>query len=129
MEKSLLIFILLALSLFAALPSCKDDEPTVDYAALADCSGVPAASNTYTNSIKALLDASCALAGCHGAGTAEGGFDFSTYAMAKKGFEDDKGLCSVHHGKGCKPMPDGSGQLSTAQLLVLDCWVKNGMPQ
>jgi len=126
MHKSILVFTLFSLSLLFVVASCDKDKSGVDYAANADCSAIVAADNTYSNSIKAILDASCASAGCHDAVTASEGIDLSDYAKSKNAFEKKDVLCSIHHGSGCDPMPKGSPQLSNATINKIDCWVKGG---
>ncbi len=126
MCKTTFAFALFTLTLLFAATSCGKDNDKVDYAALADCSAIVAADNTYTNSIKAILDASCATAGCHNAVTASAGVDLTTYAKAKTAFENKEALCSIHHGSGCKPMPNVGAQLSNALINQIDCWAKNG---
>lgn len=112
-----------------ALPSCKKKKDNPDYAAEADCSGIADSSNRYTNSIKALVDLKCATSGCHDATSAEQGIDMSTYAGTKSAFQNHNGLCAVHHGNDCQPMPQNGAQLSDAELKKLDCWVQNGYMQ
>jgi hypothetical protein len=109
--------------------SCKDETSDVDFTANADCSTITTSQNTYTNNIKAILDASCATSGCHDATTKEEGIDLSTYATSKSAFENSEVLCSIHHGSGCEPMPDGGAQLPAATINLIDCWVKNGYLQ
>lgn len=128
MRKTFLAFMLFSAATLFVVASCKK-ENTSDYAGNADCSAIVSADNTYTNSIKAILDASCANAGCHDAIAASDGIDLSNYANSKNAFENKKVLCSVHHGSGCKPMPDGSPKLSDATINKLDCWAKNGYVQ
>ena len=126
MRKNTIAFSLFSLSLLFATSSCDKDSSGVDYAANADCSAIAAADNTYTNSIKAILDANCATAGCHDAVTATEGVDLSDYAKSKNAFDKKDALCAIHHGSGCKPMPNGGGQLSNSDINKIDCWVKSG---
>lgn len=120
---------LLSFGSFFVIASCGKDSNNPDYAADADCTVIVSADNTYTNSIKAILDASCATAGCHNQFSAAEGIDFSDYAKSKNAFENKKVLCSIHHGSGCKPMPENLPQLSAASLNKIDCWVKNDYPE
>ena len=131
MYKSILAFSLFTLALAATITSCgKDDEDnTVDYASQANCASFPAAATTYSPTIKAVLDTYCASAGCHDAITASEGVDLSDYAKAKNAFEKKEVLCTIHHGSGCTPMPQGGDQLDATTINLIDCWVKNGYPQ
>lgn len=126
MRKTFFAFMLLSFAALVAVTSCKKDSNSADYAANADCTAIVAADNTYTNSIKAILDASCATAGCHNVFSAAEGIDFSDYAKSKNAFQNKKVLCSIHHGSGCTPMPQDKPQLSDSDINKIDCWVKNG---
>ncbi len=126
MHKTIFAFALFSLSLGFLVSSCEKDSSGVDYTANADCSAIVAADNTYTNSIKAIMDNNCATAGCHNATTAAEGVDLSTYAKTKNAFQKKDALCTIHHGSGCKPMPDGGAKLSDSVINTIDCWVKNG---
>ncbi len=121
---SLLFFLIIGLS----WAGCKKEEKR-DYLAEADCSQVNQSANTYTFSVKAILDGSCALSGCHDAATKESGNDFSTYATAKTVFQTKDVLCAINHGEGCEPMPKGGSKLPELTLNKLACWAKNGYPE
>lgn len=120
---------ILAFILLLATFACVKDSSNSTYLDNADCSGVDAANNTYTKSVKEILDAHCATSGCHDAFAQEKGVDLSSYAGAKNGFENQDCLCSIHHGAGCEPMPQGASKLDDATIQKLDCWAKNGYAQ
>lgn len=122
---SLLIAGIVALS----WAGCSKDNQNPDYIANANCSAVVANTNTYALAIKAIMDNSCALGGCHDAVTKEHGLDLSTYSGVKFGFQSHDILCSVNHGSGCDPMPEGASKLPQATLDQLACWAKNGYVQ
>jgi len=110
----------------------KESKPTTsaaDYIANANCTGIDSSQNRYTNSVKSILDANCGSSGCHNASSAQSGVDLSTYGAAKTAFQNRPVLCSVHHGSGCQPMPQGSGQLSQSDINKLNCWARNGYLQ
>lgn len=117
------------LFLIAALgwTACGDDTP--NWLDQANCTGIDAVANTYNLNVKAVLDATCALSGCHDAGTASKGINLSTYAGAKAAFEDGDALCAINHGDGCAPMPNGGIKLPDATINLLACWAKNGYKQ
>lgn len=129
MQKSFFVFTIFSLSLLLGVASCGKDNTNADYTANADCSAIVSADNTYNNSIKAIIDANCATAGCHNAFTATEGIDMSDYAKTKNVFENKPALCSIHHGSGCEPMPDNLPKLSDAIINKIDCWVKSGYPE
>jgi hypothetical protein len=108
------------------LGDCNKEDSNSQYLENADCSAVDVSNNTYTKSIKSILDKSCATSGCHDAKSKEDGIDLSTYSSSKSAFENSDCLCSIHHGSGCDPMPRGSAKLSDATIQLIDCWVKNG---
>ncbi len=118
----------LLFAFIAALASagCEKSSQNPDYIAEANCSAVDANTNTYTLAIKAIMDANCAQSGCHDPITKEHDLDLSTYAGVKFGFQSHDVLCSVNHGSGCDPMPDGSPKLSQDILDRLACWARNG---
>lgn len=108
---------------------CKKEDQGKDYLAEADCSQVDPIANTYAFSIKAILDNSCALSGCHDAATQQNGINFSTYASAKTAFETKNVFCAINHDDGCEPMPQGGTKLPQAVINMMTCWAKNGYPQ
>lgn len=119
---------ILAFALLVALGGlgCGKDDKNPDYINEANCTSVDAATNTYALAIKTIMDNSCALGGCHDAGTKSEGVDLSNYAGTKKAFESQDLLCSVNHGKDCSAMPKGGLKLSSDVLNRLACWAKNG---
>ncbi len=119
------LFIILAVLFFG---NCSKDNSSGSYVDQADCTGIDAATNTYTKSIKAILDAHCANSGCHDAFSRSRNIDLSTYASSKSVFENTDAFCSIHW-NGCNPMPQGSAKLSDAILQKIDCWAKNGYAQ
>ncbi len=125
--KNAIVFSLLILFplLFAA---CAYDAVNADYATQADCSQIDSTQNTYAASIKAILDANCATAGCHDVATQASSIDLSTFSLAKEAFTNGEALCSIHFGSGCIGMPK-AGKLSDELINKIDCWVKNGFLQ
>ncbi|MBL7828129.1 MAG: hypothetical protein JNJ57_15975 [Saprospiraceae bacterium] len=121
------IFLATFFGVFLLISACEKTTPNNNnYLDQADCTGIDANTNTYTNTIKAIMDSNCALSGCHGFGSAEANVDLSTYGKTKTAFENTECLCSIHHGDGCTPMPDGGAKLSNLAIQRIDCWAKNG---
>ena len=105
--------------------SCtKDTLGGNSYTDKVDCSGN---APSYTSNVKNLLNASCAQSGCHNTASHESGVILDTYAGAKSSFLNGKALCTIYYD--CTPMPQGAGQLSSSNLDLLTCWVKNGCPE
>lgn len=120
-------FSLLCCALIALLAwaGCAQNNDNPDYLNV-DCTGIDADQNTYGLTIKAFLDATCALSGCHDAATQSNGVNLSSYAGARAAFESGKALCAINHGNGCQPMPKNGSKLPEGAILVLECWAKNG---
>lgn len=103
--------------------SCKKKTNASNYTSKADCSTVNDTSNTYNKKIKNIINQNCS--SCHNSGYSAGKINLDSYSNSKNVFLNGEGLCTVHHGTGCKPMPEG-GSLSSSDIQLLDCWVKNG---
>ena len=110
------------LSLIALFISCGDDNNTTPD----ECDGVVA---TYNTTVKGILNASCAINGCHASVAPSAGLDLTSYTKAKASSTDPKFICTINHGAGCNPMPQGLPKLSDAFIKILTCWVKNGSPE
>ncbi len=119
---------ILTLAAFAALVilSCKKDEHTTPNTSKYDCTGV---TPTYDAKIKAILDKSCAVSGCHDAKTAAEKIDLTTYALAKSHTAHDHFLKSIEHASGVQPMPKGGAKLADDQIKLIACWIQNGAPE
>ena len=74
---------------------------------------------TYSNTIAAIVDQSCATTGCHDATTKQSGVDLSTYQLAKTGFA---GRAWVRTNAGTMPP---SSPLPTATIEKIKNWVDN----
>jgi hypothetical protein len=127
--KKTIVFASLSFCLLYIVTSCKNDTPSEDYLSAAVCTSVVDSANTYTTAIKAILDTQCATSGCHNAASAKEGVNLSDYANAKTAFQSKDALCTIHHGSGCTPMPQGGSKLSDALIQKIDCWGKNGYKQ
>lgn len=107
--------------LSVGLMQCKKEDIQVY-----DCTGV---APTYNSTVKAILDASCASAGCHNAASKAKGIDLSSYAQAKNTIAKDNFLGAIQHKSGYDAMPKGSAKLDDATIRILSCWVQNGLPE
>jgi hypothetical protein len=105
--------------------SCtKEDVATTT--ANTDCAGT---TPTYTANVKAILDKSCATAGCHAATKPANGIDLSSYAASKTASAKASFLGSINHASGYDAMPIGAAKFDAATIKTLTCWVKNSSPQ
>jgi hypothetical protein len=111
-------FVLLAV-LFVAF-SCSKESLTVY-----SCLNI---TPTYTSSIKAIMDGSCAYSGCHSAGSKADGIDLSTYASVKSASGKSNFLGSIQHKSGYTSMPKGAAQLADSTIQKISCWVQSGTP-
>jgi hypothetical protein len=100
-----------------------------DYLNRADCTGIDVANNTYTKSIKAIFDASCATSGCHAAKNPAHGLNLSTYASSKSQFNDHSLLCAINWESSCSRMPTNGTKLSASDINKITCWAKNGFAE
>ena len=90
-----------------------------------DCTGI---SPTYTNEIKAILDARCASSGCHDGNSSAAGVVLDTYNSAVSESKKDKFMGSIRHSSGYNPMPVG-GKLDDISIKKIACWIQNGRLQ
>lgn len=81
---------------------------------------------TYTAQVKAIIDNNCALS-CHSARSHAGGIDLSTYENVKAEAQKPRFMGSLNQTGVYAPMPKKSPKLSDSTLLVLSCWIENGL--
>ena len=84
---------------------------------------------TYTNDIAAIMNASCALGGCHSASSSSAGFNLSNYTGTKNGGSQSIFLRAIKHESGAKAMPENASKLSTTSINKIECWINNGSPE
>jgi len=120
-----LSIILLGLA-YLSISCKKKTTPSANYANTADCNTFVDTANTYTKSTASIINVNCA--GCHSSSNPSAGLNLSGYAAAKNSFLNGNSLCSIHHGSGCKAMPEGAS-LSSIDIQKLDCRVRNGCRQ
>lgn len=83
-----------------------------------DCSTVP---KTFTSDAAPIFQNSCAISGCHAAGSANGPGPLTTYAQISTSAVAIR--AAVSSGR----MPK-TGSLTTAQKNTILCWIDNGAP-
>ncbi|MBK6571330.1 MAG: hypothetical protein IPG21_02425 [Saprospiraceae bacterium] len=115
--------LILIAGLILTIASCTDDSGSSN-----DCAGIVA---TYSTTVKSVLDASCALTGCHSGANPANGFNFSNYAGAKSvaTTSGEKILCAINQSGNCSPMPKGGSKLEATTIKLITCWVDAGAPQ
>lgn len=91
--------------------------------AVLDCD---AADISYSEFIKPLLTNTCAVSGCHDAGTRTAGLDLSTYASTKSIADNGKLVGVTSWADGFLQMPSNGDQLDPCTLEKIDAWVEAG---
>jgi len=81
---------------------------------------------TYTADIKAIVDANCAVSGCHNSTTKANGIDLSTYEKVKSESSKARFLGAIQRLPGYKQMPKDKAKLADANIQKISCWVQNG---
>ena len=84
---------------------------------------------TYTNTIKPIMDASCAMAGCLDAATKSNGWDVSTYSAAKTTATSGRLMGSLRHETKFYPMPKDLPKLDDCTISKIQAWINAGTPQ
>jgi hypothetical protein len=89
---------------------------------------------TYTNYVKSVMDASCATAGCHDAGTKSDGIDLSNYISARgvaltTAHNTSLILGAINHNDDFKAMPENAAKLSDCTINKITAWVNAGAPE
>lgn len=116
MKKTGIIF---AIIMLAAFYSCKH---VVKY----DCTG---SAPTYSENVRPLLDAACAISGCHAGNDPEGGINLSNYTDAAAAAKKKSFMGSIQHKPFYHKMPKDADRLPDAQIHILFCWIENGSPE
>jgi len=122
--KQLLPILILCIGTFMVSCGGDDDMEPGGGSDPIDCSGL---SPSYMNDIKPIIDATCALAGCHEANFLQG--DFSAYEGLK-----DKATDGTLNNRAVvsKDMPpegtNGPAELTETQIQLIHCWIQDGAP-
>lgn len=86
--------------------------------------------DTYTNTVKPVLDAECATAGCHNSVSGSGGIVLDNFSDAVDAAKNEaKFFCSIKFE--CTPfMPQGySFPIDSASIAALEKWRDNCFPE
>lgn len=121
--KSLFILALTGAAILTVYSCTKDGRDAAYYTDKTDCT---ASTPTYTANVQPILNASCALSGCHNASSRRAGVQLDNYTNAANEFTNGASLCTINHD--CTPMPENSAKLPQSTIDLLTCWVKNGCP-
>jgi hypothetical protein len=114
--KTLILFSLLVGS-FYFFESCTKDKTPVPV--VSDC----ADTISYINQIVPILNNNCNSSGCHGNGSAAGGFDLTSHANVS--LSADMILKAIRH-ETASPMPLGASKLNDTLIKQFSCWIAQG---
>ena len=114
---------------FFAMQSCKDESP-VDKPDTTDTTGGKDTTTvidtlTYTNDIKAVFDANCALSGCHNSGSSVG--SLASYSSAKTMVSAGRLLGAIKHESGFSAMPKNASKLADSTITNIETWINQGV--
>lgn len=86
---------------------------------------------TYNNDVKAILDSSCALSGCHSADNAASIGSLANYSDTVDFVAQGRILGAINHEDNFKPMPYpvGSAKISDCNIDVITAWIADGTPE
>jgi hypothetical protein len=81
---------------------------------------------TYMATVKPIIDAKCATAGCHDAATSAAGYNFSTHAGTVASVTAGKLLGTINWTPGFSAMPKNMPKLSSCEINKITRWVNQG---
>ncbi|MEZ5013506.1 MAG: hypothetical protein R2794_04380 [Chitinophagales bacterium] len=76
---------------------------------------------TYTNTVKAIVDANCGNA-CHNASKPAAGINLTTYENVRKETLNGQLIPAIQHAEGVDPMPKMRPQLDEASINAIVAW-------
>lgn len=83
---------------------------------------------TFSATIQPIMNQSCAVAGCHDAGTAMAGVNLSNYAGVQASANSGRLIGTINHSSGFSPMPKNGDKLDDCKLSQIQKWVSDGAP-
>lgn len=117
--------ILLIAALAVSLGSCYNDKYDKLYPApttTVNLCDTATNASTYSGSVKPIMQASCAIAGCHDAAEQAGGYDLSKYDQVKLVADNGLMLHDINRGT----MPQGMAKLTDCQINQITYWINHG---
>ena len=113
--------ILLGFILFSLACTKEESNPPAEEI---DCMGI---TSTYSADVKAIIDLSCAISGCHVNGFIRG--DFTTYEGLKTEIDNGSVQLRTIEQRDMPPSnSSGPTSLTDAQIQLLHCWIEDGAP-
>lgn len=98
------------------------------HACSATKSGNGANAITYTNNVKAIIDANCAST-CHNAAKPAGGIDLTNYSAVKSQTLDGLLIKAIQHAEGADPMPKKAPKMDDATIALIVSWANANAPE
>jgi hypothetical protein len=83
---------------------------------------------SYANDVRPILQGNCTTSGCHDAGAASAGYDFTIYEGAKLAVTNNKLVTAIAHLPGASPMPQGGNKLPDCAIAQVAKWANQGAP-
>ena len=81
---------------------------------------------TFESHVKKIIDDNCAIS-CHSATKHASGIDLSNKENVKDFASKSNFMGSIKHEAYYSPMPKNHAKLADSSILVLECWIENGM--
>ena len=122
-----MLLALLLLGLLAALSGCYADNEE-DLYPKAPTSSCDTTDVKYSTTVKPIIEANCATAGCHAGNPAPGGYNFETHAGLLVTINNGRLLGSIRHASGYSPMPKNAAKLPDCSINQIAAWVNAGAP-
>lgn len=91
-----------------------------------NCQSCDSSEYAFSSRIQPLFETWCT--GCHSAGNASGGYDFTNYNGIIASVTDNRLLGSIHHLPGYLPMPQNTNALSSCNIRLIEKWIAAGYP-
>lgn len=84
---------------------------------------------SYAATVSGIMANKCATAGCHDAGTQQGGYNLSSYAGVYAAATTNNFLLgTIQWLSGYNQMPQGGAKLSDCEIGLITKWVNQGAP-
>jgi hypothetical protein len=124
---------LLAMSLMAITPSCKDENPTGPEGSPSNIA-FPTINVSYAQHVQPLFNQACAFAGCHDAGTHQSPLKLTSWGdvvitlpgIVVTGQPDQSTLVFRIEGRVGQRMPLGTNPLNQNQINGIRTWIAEG---
>lgn len=111
------------------LAGCYYDKEDQLYPSPVAGSGCDTANISYAKDIAPILNANCALGGCHDAVTKSYNHDLSNYDGVVASVKTGRFLGSVMQDAGYLAMPKSAAKLGDCELSKISAWINAGTPQ